>query len=81
MTEINRNHVESCPGDIGRKSFACERIPKMHFLGKIRHGYGIFRFQPIFSDQGYSGPVRGLYVRVFYGRCFYVSVNVSGAGI
>ena len=30
---------------------------KCRFLGKIRHGYGLFWYQSIDSDQGYSGPL------------------------
>ena len=42
---------------------------KRLFLGKIRHGYGIFQSQSIDSDQSYSGPILGRYVRVCEVRC------------
>ena len=53
---------------------------KCRFLGKIRHGYGLFWSQSIDSDQGYSGPILGRYVRVCGGRCLYVLVGASCAG-
>ena len=42
---------------------------KCRFLSKIRHGYGLVRYQSIDFDQGYSGPILGRYVRICGGRC------------